>query len=328
MDNLTHSLAGWALGQAGLKEKSRKGLAALILGANAPDIDVFFRWVPWEPLGDPPRLHPQPDRRRADPAGDAVGPADAARPLAGGARHDFQERPRDATRAGCSRSATSARSRIPCSTCRPPIRSSCSRRCRAAGSTATACSSSISGCGCCCRSTIAWSRGARSAADAGFRTPGPGRARRRLRLHLPQHRPQRHRRRRGPRARSGGAAIFASPPPVAFWQRGMIWRKGQASAAPNGGCSAGSRQASRWLTTIWTTRSSAARSSATGRCANSSTGRSCPIAKVERSGCAARVIVADARYGLPGQNSARLYRETTMDLCAPGRLAKGGASDE
>lgn len=50
MDNFTHSLAGWALGQAGLKAKSRKGLAALILGANAPDIDVFFGHFPWEPL--------------------------------------------------------------------------------------------------------------------------------------------------------------------------------------------------------------------------------------------------------------------------------------
>ena len=50
MDNLTHSLTGWALGQAGLKTKTRKGLAALILGANMPDIDVFFQWAPWEPL--------------------------------------------------------------------------------------------------------------------------------------------------------------------------------------------------------------------------------------------------------------------------------------
>lgn len=50
MDNLTHSLAGWALGQAGLKAHTRKGLAALILGANMPDIDVFFGWSPWEPL--------------------------------------------------------------------------------------------------------------------------------------------------------------------------------------------------------------------------------------------------------------------------------------
>jgi len=50
MDNFTHSLAGWALGQTGLKTKSRKGLAALILGANMPDIDVFFGWVGWVPL--------------------------------------------------------------------------------------------------------------------------------------------------------------------------------------------------------------------------------------------------------------------------------------
>jgi inner membrane protein len=50
MDNLTHSLTGWALGQAGLKRKTRKGLAALILAANMPDIDVFFGWVPWAPL--------------------------------------------------------------------------------------------------------------------------------------------------------------------------------------------------------------------------------------------------------------------------------------
>ena len=50
MDNVTHSLAGWALGQAGLKACSRKGLAALILGANMPDVDVFFGAAPWAPL--------------------------------------------------------------------------------------------------------------------------------------------------------------------------------------------------------------------------------------------------------------------------------------
>jgi len=50
VDNFTHSLAGWALGQAGLKSTTRKGLAALILGANMPDIDVFFGGFPWEPL--------------------------------------------------------------------------------------------------------------------------------------------------------------------------------------------------------------------------------------------------------------------------------------
>lgn len=50
MDNFTHSLAGWALGQTGLKRTTRKGLAALVLGANMPDIDIFLGWVPWLPL--------------------------------------------------------------------------------------------------------------------------------------------------------------------------------------------------------------------------------------------------------------------------------------
>jgi inner membrane protein len=50
LDNITHSLAGWALGQAGLKTTTRKGLAALILGANMPDIDIFFGHAPWDPL--------------------------------------------------------------------------------------------------------------------------------------------------------------------------------------------------------------------------------------------------------------------------------------
>jgi inner membrane protein len=43
-------MAGWVLGQAGLKITTRKGLAALILGANMPDIDVFFGNAPWDPL--------------------------------------------------------------------------------------------------------------------------------------------------------------------------------------------------------------------------------------------------------------------------------------
>ena len=41
MDNITHSLAGALLGQMGLKRTSRFAMAACILGANAPDIDVF-----------------------------------------------------------------------------------------------------------------------------------------------------------------------------------------------------------------------------------------------------------------------------------------------
>ena len=46
MDNLTHSLAGALIGQAGLKRKTGLAMPALIIGANLPDIDAAcFAWV-------------------------------------------------------------------------------------------------------------------------------------------------------------------------------------------------------------------------------------------------------------------------------------------
>src|SRR6476620_8177830 len=41
MDNITHTLTGALIGQRGLKRRSRFAFAACLLGANAPDIDVF-----------------------------------------------------------------------------------------------------------------------------------------------------------------------------------------------------------------------------------------------------------------------------------------------
>lgn len=41
MDNLAHTLAGAALGEAGLKQKTGLGLATLIITANLPDIDAL-----------------------------------------------------------------------------------------------------------------------------------------------------------------------------------------------------------------------------------------------------------------------------------------------
>jgi inner membrane protein len=41
LDNLTHTLAGALIAQMGLKRRSRFAFAACLLGANAPDIDVF-----------------------------------------------------------------------------------------------------------------------------------------------------------------------------------------------------------------------------------------------------------------------------------------------
>lgn len=46
MDNLTHSLVGAVLAQAGLKKKTGLALPALVIGANIPDIDAAcFFWI-------------------------------------------------------------------------------------------------------------------------------------------------------------------------------------------------------------------------------------------------------------------------------------------
>lgn len=53
MDNLTHSLIGAALAQAGLKRRTGLAMPALIIGANIPDIDAacFFWLAGTEHLG-------------------------------------------------------------------------------------------------------------------------------------------------------------------------------------------------------------------------------------------------------------------------------------
>jgi len=46
MDNLTHSLVGAVIGQAGFKQKTGLAMPALILGANLPDVDAAcFIWL-------------------------------------------------------------------------------------------------------------------------------------------------------------------------------------------------------------------------------------------------------------------------------------------
>ena len=41
MDNLCHTLVGFAMGEAGLKHRTRYGNAALMIAANLPDVDVL-----------------------------------------------------------------------------------------------------------------------------------------------------------------------------------------------------------------------------------------------------------------------------------------------
>jgi inner membrane protein len=46
MDNLTHSLVGALIGQAGLKRKTGLAMPALVIGANLPDVDAAcFVWL-------------------------------------------------------------------------------------------------------------------------------------------------------------------------------------------------------------------------------------------------------------------------------------------
>ncbi|AKM06666.1 metal-dependent hydrolase [Pelagerythrobacter marensis] len=46
MDNLTHSLVGALIGQAGLKKKTGLAMPALVIGANLPDVDAAcFFWL-------------------------------------------------------------------------------------------------------------------------------------------------------------------------------------------------------------------------------------------------------------------------------------------
>jgi inner membrane protein len=45
MDNFTHSIAAWALARAGLERQTPYATAALIIGANMPDLDVFAQFT-------------------------------------------------------------------------------------------------------------------------------------------------------------------------------------------------------------------------------------------------------------------------------------------
>lgn len=51
MDNLTHTLVGAVLGQAGLKRRTSLGMAALVIGANAPDIDGLLYFTGGDAFG-------------------------------------------------------------------------------------------------------------------------------------------------------------------------------------------------------------------------------------------------------------------------------------
>ncbi|MEO7563758.1 MAG: metal-dependent hydrolase [Sphingomicrobium sp.] len=311
---MTHSLVGWALGEAGLKNKTRKGLAALILAANAPDIDVFFQWAPWEPLATHRGF-----------AHSLIGGA-LILPLAlWGLLLVFD---RWQVRRGTEfKSGLAMRPRWLLGLCylgaltHPLLDLQTTYSVQlfsptsglwyhsdslfiidiwlwlllgvsiALSKEATKHGRDRSGLVVVALAFafayICFNLGLSDTATAAVRA-------------------------RAPRA----TAIFASPPPVAFWKRDMVWREGdrigRAEWRMFGGLSPGEPL------TPDTMRDPIVRAALTHdrRLRKFLQWSILPIARVERTDrCTARVIIADARYGLPAQNKARLYRESTVPLC-------------
>ena len=317
MDNITHSLAGWVLGQAGLKAQSRKGLAALILGANMPDVDVFFGAVPWEPLAThrgfthglvggvllmPPLL---------------AGLLWLVRPLASPARHGIPQRPADARRLAGRACYLGALSH-PLLRLADDLFGQLLSPSRPPGSTPTRCSSSTFGYGCCSPSPSAGRGGARSAGRSGgarpkppsasrwptslstWRSPSKRSAQRATGPANAAPRPSSPRRRR---SGSGNAASLAT---------GHCYRHGRFEPFGGGlqkvsGCTPANlddplvREAVRRDPLLrkflrWSIL---------------------PLATVERGRCAARVTIGDARY-LDRRARSRLSRQAIVPTGAPG----------
>ena len=118
---------------------------------------------------------------------------------------------------------------------------------------------------------------------------------------------------RDPRA----SAIFASPPPLKFWERDMAWRHGDGV----------SRAKWTFLGGLGRSRPRVPDNMADPIVRQAIRGNPAlrkflgwsilPVAAVERHGCAARVTIADARYGLPTDKGLHLAREADVALCKP-----------
>ena len=316
MDNFTHSLAGWALGQVGLKTKTRKGLAALILGANMPDIDVFFQWVSWAPLA----MH------RGFTHG--LGGMIVLPPFLAGLLWllDRWQLKRGKTfkselemhcgwLVGLSYLGALTHPLL-------DLQTTYSVQLLSPFSSAWYHSDSLfiidvwlwsllAG-------SIAWSRW-RERKGREWQWPVQGAIAIALiyisfNLGLSQTATERVQQ-RSPTA----TAIFASPPPVFFWRRSMSWREGRsigrAEFEPFGGGLLPSRPLQPDGMDDPIVRAALARD----RSLRNFLGWSIlPIADVERGRCEAKVFIGDARYGQTGSRRSRLARETLVPVPGPG----------
>lgn len=317
MDNITHSLAGWALGQAGLKTKTRKGLAALILGANMPDIDVFFQWAPWAPLAT-----------HRGVTHSLVGGVLLMPPILCGLLLLLD---RWQVHRG-----TEFRSKLPLhrgwllalcylgtlthplldlqTTYSVQLFSPFSNRWYHSDSLfiidvwlwvmvggAIAYSKLMEK-----RGAANWRRPVQAALGAALAYIG-------FNLGLSDSAAARVRQ-RDPAA----TAIFASPPPILFWNRDMAWRDAHRIGRAQWHFVGGLGPSVPLAPDNMTDPAVRAALRQDPRLRKFLLWSILPLAKVDHPDrCTARVTVADARYGLPAAGKARLYRETLVPLCAP-----------
>jgi len=315
LDNLTHSLTGWALGQAGLKTKSRKGLAALILGANAPDIDVFFQWVSYEPLATHRGI------THSLIGGGIVLPLILWGLLLGLDR--WQVKRGVEFKSGlpmkpgwllalCYIGAITHPLLDLQTTYSVQLLSPLSGRWFHSDSLfiidawiwlllvfAIAISQAMEGEG-----DRHWGRPVQAALAVAFAYICFN-----IGLSETAVAEVRH---RTPNA----TAIFASPPPIAFWRRDMVWREGRnidtATYRPFAGGLGPTRDLGNDGMADPTVRSAIQRSKGLRKFLHSSI---LSVATVSRSGCRATVNIGDARYLEPGTRSSRLAREDVVSLC-------------
>ena len=316
MDNFTHSLVGWALGQVGLKTKTRKGLAALILGANMPDIDVFFQWVSWAPLA----MH------RGFTHG--LGGMIVLPPFLAGLLWllDRWQLKRGATfKSGLAMHVGWLVGLSYLGALTHPLldlQTTYSVQLLSPFTNGWYHSDSLfiidvwlwtllAG-------SIAWSRW-RERRGHEWQRPVQGAIAIALtyisfNLGLSQTATEAVEQ-RSPTA----TAIFASPPPVWFWQRGMSWREGRsigrAEFEPFGGGLLPSQPLQPDGMDDPIVRAALARDRSLRKFLGWSI---LPVADVERGRCEATVFIGDARYGQTGSRRSRLARETIVPLNGPG----------
>ena len=314
LDNITHSLVGWALGQTGLKRKSRKGLAGLILAASVPDVDVFFQWVPWEPLAT-----------HRGVSHSLIGGVLILPPLLAGLLwllDRWQVKRGTGFKSGlamrpwwllglCYLGALSHSLLDLQTTYSIQLFSPVSGRWYHSDSLfiIDVWLWLLFG------ATIWWSKVKEQRGDPNWTHPavaalGIAFAYICFNLGLSDTAVAAVRKRD-----PGATAIFASPPPLAFWTRDMVWRDGERIGRAHWRMFGGLGPSRPLVSDNMgdpVVRAALARDRSLGKFLFWSI---LPVAEVEAKGCTARVIIADARYGLPGENKVRLYRETTVSLC-------------